>query len=1209
MSDTSTHTLAGLLATLSPDAHTRGKQFEHISKWWLSNTPVKPFGEHTIEDIWLWDEWPDRPGPDTGIDLVAQLSDGSLCAIQAKCIDESTDIPKSQLDSFISAASTRIYTHRLLIATTDGLSANARRMLQEQHVIRVMRTELENSLSIWPDGIDQLTTPITQPKWGPRPHQQEAITNVVSGLQEHDRGQLIMACGTGKTLTALWITEQLNPQTTLVLVPSLSLLSQTLSEWAQHTNTTWSYICVCSDDTVNKHNDEPISTVDDFPFEVTTDPTRITGFLGTEGQKVIFSTYQSSAQVAAALQNAKTGIDFAICDEAHRLTGKTDANYSSILSDDRIPAAKRVFMTATPRTYTASVKKKAEERGVDVTSMDDETIYGPVLHKLSFGEAIDCGLLSDYKVVIVGVTDPQVQDLIDRRELVSVGDKVETDARTLAAHIGLAKATKDYNLTRTISFHSRINTAAKFAQDHPKILHWLPDTHRPDGPTWTDTISGAMNTGQRRRILHQLRTDEPGRHALLTNARCLTEGVDVPSLDGVAFIDPRSSQVDIVQAVGRAIRKSENKEIGTIILPVLIPVDADAEHALENTAFEPIWAILNALKSHDEELSMQLGVLRTDLGRVGQVGQLPDRIVEDLPTNIDSILPEFSQKLSIAIIERSTRSWDYMYGLLQRFVLLEGHAHVNQSVVLESRHIGSWVNKQRTDYRRSLLSPSQVQKLESLPDWTWDPIEDLWYTNYRSLKLYIEQFGNCRISAREVFDGIAIGQWVAAQRARYKSGSMPEEQLLALESLHGWVWDPLEDDWVTQFDLLKTYLDTSDGSYPRNPRGSDNSGLGKWIVRQRNRYSKGWMSNHQVEQLESLPGWKWDPLNDNWNSSFEILRRFAEREGHARPTANHIEGGERLGLWVSKQRNRFKANRVLPHQKALLESLPRWSWDPLTESWMDFYSACQKLESTNPMIRRGSIPKELLEWMKDQRERFQNGQLSTERAQLLEQLNDWNWKPRTDLWQVIFNSFADWARANNPNSVPRDVMFAGASARSWTENQRTRYRTGRLTEDQIRQLESIPGWNWDRTGSRWDRNFETLRRLIGDSSLEETKLSVALEEWVRTQRRRQKDKRISQHQITQLESLNGWSWTPGTIAVPRSVNDRAISTAWMSNFLALKRFSETTGTASPSVDVDFEGFRIGKWVSHQRDYFKKGKLSPNKIELLESLSGWTWSVR
>ena len=468
-----------LLSSLSPDPLTRGKQFERLSKWWLTQDPIRSLD---IKQVWLWDEWPEYPGRDIGIDLVAELFDGSLCAIQAKCFDENRDIPKSELDSFISAASQHTFQHRWLIATTDRLSANARRMLDDQRVVRILRSDLEASLDSWPGSIDELN-PIPQQKFTPRPHQDLAIKDVVTGLREHDRGQLIMACGTGKTLTALWIKETLQPKTTLVLVPSLNLLAQTLTEWAKNMSSRWNYLCVCSDDTVNKSDDQPISTVGDLPFDVTTSSEQIASFLQLGGEKIIFSTYQSSAQVAKAQAKCGASFDLVICDEAHRLTGKTNADYATVLDEKKIVAEKRLFMTATPRTYTTAAKTKTEDRGVEITSMDDEHIYGPVLHTLSFGEAIKQELLSDYRVLIVGVTDPQVQDLINRRELVSVNDAVTTDARTLAAHIGLAKATKDYNLKRTISFHSRIKTADQFARDHAKILEWLPESHKPSGET------------------------------------------------------------------------------------------------------------------------------------------------------------------------------------------------------------------------------------------------------------------------------------------------------------------------------------------------------------------------------------------------------------------------------------------------------------------------------------------------------------------------------------------------------------------------------------------------------------------------------------------------------------------------------------------------------------------------------------------------------
>jgi superfamily II DNA or RNA helicase len=521
-----------------------------------------------------------------------------------------------------------------------------------------------------------------------------------------------MACGTGKTLTALWIKETLKPKTTLVLVPSLNLLAQTLSEWAKNSLSPWQYLCVCSDDTVNKLDDQPISTVSDLPFEVTTNPEDIAKFLSLEGERIIFSTYQSSAQVAKAQEQSGVSFDLVICDEAHRLTGKTDADYATVLDEKKIVGQKRLFMTATPRTYTTAAKTKAEDRGVEITSMDDEHVYGPVLHKLSFGEAIKQDLLSDYRVLIVGVTDPQVQDLIDRRELVSVNDSVNTDARTLAAHIGLAKATKDYNLKRTISFHSRIKSADQFAKDHLMILDWLPETHKPSGITWTGTISGAMNTGDRRRLIKLLSLDDEDRHALLTNARCLTEGVDVPSLDGVAFIDPRSSQVDIIQAVGRAIRKSTNKEVGTIVLPVLIPTDSNAEDAIEDTNFKPIWAVLNALKSHDDDFAGELSTLRTELGRTGRTGELPNRLVEDLPADIDFMIPGFSYKLSLAILHKTTESWDWWFGILLNYADQNGSLP-QKSDVVEGFEIGIWLSNQRQRWRDGSLSQKQIDKLIS----------------------------------------------------------------------------------------------------------------------------------------------------------------------------------------------------------------------------------------------------------------------------------------------------------------------------------------------------------------------------------------------------------------------------------------------------------------------------------------------------------------
>jgi superfamily II DNA or RNA helicase len=1043
----------------------------------------------------------------------------------------------------------------MLVATTDGLSANAQRMLTDQHVVRVMLSDLQASLDVWPSSIDHLDQRPVQPKATPRPHQQQAISGVTTGMRDHDRGQLIMACGTGKTLTALWITEQLKPAVTLVLVPSLNLLSQTLSEWAKNTTSEWSYLCVCSDDTVNKSDDQAISTVDELPFEVTTNPDDIAIFLTHSGTRIIFSTYQSSARVAQAQQLTGTTFNLVICDEAHRLTGKTEADYATVLDNSKIVAEKRLFMTATPRTYTPAAKSKAEDRGVDITSMDDETVYGPVLHKLSFGEAIKQELLSDYRVLIVGVTDPQVQELIDRREIVSVNDTVTTDARTLAAHIGLAKATKDYNLKRTISFHSRIKSAGQFAQDHIKILDWLPDTHKPSGVTWTGTISGAMNTGERRRLLTQLKQDDQDRHALLTNARCLTEGVDVPSLDGVAFIDPRSSQVDIIQAVGRAIRKSANKEIGTIVLPVLIPTDADAEHALEDTAFKPIWAILNALKSHDEELAVELNNLRTELGRTGKVEQLPDRLVEDLPADIDSILPGFSYKLSIAILQHSTTSWEWWFGLLLQHASQTGNAYVAKSQSFRGAKLGTWVAHQRENYQSQRLSHDRIQRLEELPNWSWDLFSDQWKTMYALLLEHVKAHGTSRLPRSFVLsDGTRLGLWVSVQRKPKVRATQSDERRKLLEAIRDWTWDPFDTEWEETFSAMLAYSIRTGSS--RTPSGYQENGFGidHWATNQRRQYKDGELSTDRIERLSKLPDWSWDPLNDDWDFFFNSLKKYADEhpEKPLPPKDLKLTNGKLLYSWASNQKNRFNMGKLTRERIEQLETIPGWVWsgELFKNNWILGYESLKEFAQKNSHFNSGEtkilgLGTSLSEWIQTQKSSYKDNTLSQERVQLLEALPGWSWVFRDTLLDQAITQLNAFLKTFGHLDVPnRYITSDGYRLGAWVSQKRVRYKKGELSDDVIAALETLNEWAWISSfdkrvlpqgmiklhSNNWNTKYEAAKHFcdqFGHCSFPKTLFEGEnLTRWASYQRKAYSDSRLSTERIRALEELEGWSWKP-----------------------------------------------------------------------------------
>ena len=306
-----------------------------------------------------------------------------------------------------------------------------------------------------------------------------------------------------------------------------------------------------------------IENVSALGVPVTSDPDEIKRFLLESDGGIVFSTYQSSPLVEESQRSPEVpAFDIAFADEAHRCAGKVSSAFGSILDDQKIRSKKRLFMTATPRVLSKQIKKKADDENINLACMDDVSQFGEVFHQLNFSEAIEKELLSDYLVVIIGVDDPSVQAKILDRMIVDTGNEFSIDTETLANHIALAKAIKDYDLSRMITFHSRVKSAKKFSEDHPLILDWIPKESKSSKSAMTSYVSGEMNAKNRNTEINKLRNISEQEVGILANARCLSEGVDVPTLDGIAFFDPRSSQVDIIQAVGRAIRKSENKTDG-----------------------------------------------------------------------------------------------------------------------------------------------------------------------------------------------------------------------------------------------------------------------------------------------------------------------------------------------------------------------------------------------------------------------------------------------------------------------------------------------------------------------------------------------------------------------------------------------------------------------------------------------------------------------
>ncbi len=905
----------GLLRRLDDNSHVRGRQFERLCKWYLENDPVYTA---ELEKVWLWADWPGRWGPDAGIDLVAEAKDGRLWAIQAKAYSEDNSITKADADTFLSESNRPQFTYRLLIATTDLLSANARRAIegQEKPVGLLLRGWLEQADIEWPDTPEVLEAP-KKPKKEPRPHQEEAINDCVEGFRKNKRGQLIMACGTGKTLVALWAKERLKSKRTLVLVPSLSLLSQTLREWVVNAKKPFEYLAVCSDETV-VGEDHFVTKASELGLPVTTEPNEIASYLSGKGERVVFATYQSSSRVAEALQSGSTQFNLCIADEAHRCAGRVGTDFTTVLDDEKIRSKHKLFMTATPRYFTENVRREAGEVDLEVASMDDEEKFGPPLHTLNFGKAISLDLLSDYRVVVVGVTDQTYKDFAETGRLITLdGDEI-TDARTLASHIALAKTMRKYDLRRTITFHGRIKTAKSFSNDIPTIIDWMPKSSRPSGELWSQNVSGEMTSGKRDTLLRQFRNLGSNTRGVLTNARCLGEGVDVPTIDGIAFIDPRRSKINIIQALGRAIRKAQNKKLGTVVIPVFVDPEEDTEEMLSTSAFKHVWDVVNALRAHDEVLGEEIDELRRQLGRHKKIRKTK-KIVFDMPDEVDK---SFARAFNIKLVESTSASWEFWFGLLQKYVEREGDALVPAKHRKDGYNLGRWVVKQRTAYKNGKLSQDHIDRLEKLPEWEWSQYEASWEEHYEMLKQYVDREGNALVPAKHRKDGYNLGRWVIKQRGVYQNGDLSPDRIKRLEALSGWVWNTREASWEEHYVILKQYVEREGHALvPRSHKS------GRWVTNQRTAYKNGKLSQDRIDRLEKLPGWVWSQLEVSWEEHFIILKKCVDKEGNARVPSLHIEDGFNLGNWVNFLRTAYKNGKLTQDRIDRLEKLPGWVWD------------------------------------------------------------------------------------------------------------------------------------------------------------------------------------------------------------------------------------------------------------------------------------------
>lgn len=638
MADNNAQALQGVLTNIRQTAQSerdKGTAFERLVKEFLVKDSL---WAEKFSDVWMWSDWPERDGRvDAGIDLVAKDAEtDELWAIQAKFYDPSHALQKGDIDSFFTESGKAPFSQRMIVSTTDNWSAKAEEALEGQQipVTRVRLMDLAESTLDW--STYKADQPSALEHFAPRDlraHQVEALEHVSEGFKTSDRGKMIMACGTGKTFTSLRIAEHLAGAggRVLFLVPSISLLQQTLREWTNYSELLLRSFAVCSDTKIGKKQED--ISVHDLQYPATTNSMRLAqhATAHSEGKlTVIFATYQSIQVVAEAQADGLPEFDVIICDEAHRTTGVTlaendESNFVRVHDADFVKGKKRLYMTATPRLFSDDSKSKADEIGAVIASMNDESLFGPEFYRLGFGEAVERDLLSDYKVLVLAVDESYIarafqEQLADENHELKLDDA----AKIIGCWNGLSKRRVRQTgpdgeledpeniedpipMSRAVAFAKSIKDSQRLVDMFGEIVsHYTAATDDPDLlHCETQHVDGTFNVLQRNERLDWLKAESPENTCrILSNARCLSEGVDVPALDAVLFLNPRNSTVDVVQSVGRVMRKHKDKKYGYVILPIGIPAGMTPEEALaDHQRYKVVWQVLQALRAHDDRFN------------------------------------------------------------------------------------------------------------------------------------------------------------------------------------------------------------------------------------------------------------------------------------------------------------------------------------------------------------------------------------------------------------------------------------------------------------------------------------------------------------------------------------------------------------------------------------------------------------------------------
>jgi superfamily II DNA or RNA helicase len=1100
---------------------------------------------------------------------------------QAKFRSNRTALTWRELSTFLGQSDSDLIAHRVLVTNTDSLPDEALAARQRFYSIRgTDLDELEESdiTRIASYVCDSAPPP---PRITPLPHQGEALACIRAELAIASRTSAFMACGTGKTLVALWAAEQSNAMTVLVLVPSLALMKQVLGEWLRHCQ--WkdiSYLAVCSDKTVEVGLDQIHVNQAEFGYPVDTEPSVVRRFLDapSPGVKLVFTTYQSARVVGEAMRPGE-GFDLAVFDEAHKTAGSEGRNNAFALEDDNLRISKRLFFTATPRHYNPS-KRDKDGSMAKVFSMDNPVVYGRPAYTLQFRKAVEQGIIVPYKVIVSVITSAQItKEHLENATVVMEGEGVR--ARHVASQLALAAAVAKHPSRHIFTFHQHVRAAKAFVNAGPEGIR----THLP---SFTAAhVAGTMSAAKRDGIIKEFRL---GRYSLLSNARCLTEGVNVPGVDMVAFMSPRRSRVDIIQAAGRAMRRAgPEKTVGYILLPLFVEVakGETAEMALEGSNYEEIWEVLHALSEQDSVLADKIKEARRQRGVKGFSEVSFADECEILSSGIS--LTELRGVIDTQIVERLGDNWDEQAGALESFKKEHGHCDVpaRNPKCLE---LARWVDRQRQAHKTGKLTAEKVARLESL-GFKWSVFDSKWDDMFAALVEFRRVRNHCDVP-KGYPENPALSNWVGTQRTLHKKGILPSGKVARLVSI-GFNLDPFASAWEKMF---AEYIETQG----KDSLGPDDHGckmspsLRSWMTRQRKDHRGGRLPQQLTARLNAS-GFKWDLVGSFTKKMLDALRTFCAAHGHADVPVKDQEH-KQLGKWVANQRTAYSKNRLGAETIDSLTALGfKFHWDSRVRQWEEMFAALVAFKTANghcDVPQSYAENKRLASWVGGQRTQYAEKRLCGDRVMRLTAIG-FSFDRRGGQWEAMFKELVAFMAGAGHCSVPRDeVQYKRLAA--WVGSQRLDYRDNKISQERRKRLEDI-GFVWDTRSSAWDNMLSALGVFksryghCNPTPQNETEFP-GLGDWTRNQRIDRRAGRMAPDRIERLDTME-FDWDPH-------------ASRWEGMLAMLADFKRLHGHCEVTLKLGGSP-QLLTWMVKQRSNFKGGALAPERHRRLAAL-GVRW---